>query len=91
MVTLRLRREGSTNHPMYRIVAADSRFPRGGRFIEVLGSYNPKKTEKKLVAKLDRIQYWLTQGAKPSEKLYHLLKVQHLSDLGQTLTKAKPA
>lgn len=90
MVVLRLRREGSKNHPVFRMVAADSRAARDGRFIEVLGNYDPKKTEQKLRAKLDRVQYWLSQGAKPSARLYELLKKQHLADLGQTLTKAKP-
>ncbi len=90
MVKIRLRREGSVNHPKYRMVATDSRASRDGRFIELLGSYEPKKETKKLSAKLDRIQYWLSKGAQPSLRVYQLLKAQHLVDLGQTLTKAKP-
>jgi small subunit ribosomal protein S16 len=73
MVKLRLARAGSKKRPIYRIIAADSRSPRDGRFIESLGQYDP--TRKPPVFDIDdmRLQHWLDQGAQPSETLHKLI------------------
>jgi small subunit ribosomal protein S16 len=62
MVRIRLRREGRKKNPMYRIVVADSRSPREGRFIEIIGTYQPRKTEGAVELKQDRANYWLNVG-----------------------------
>jgi small subunit ribosomal protein S16 len=77
-VRLRLARLGRRNHPVYRIVAADSRCPRDGRHLEVLGTYRPTKsrtTQQKelLLRSEERIQYWLAVGAQPSDRVGWLL------------------
>ncbi len=74
MVTIRLSRHGAKRAPFYRLVATDSRARRGGRFLEIVGHYNPVGTEKNLVVKADRVQYWLDHGAQPSEAVRRLLK-----------------
>ena len=83
-VRIRLSRGGSKKRPFYRIVAADSRAPRDGRFIEKLGTYNPllpQDHEQRLVVNAERVKYWLGIGALPTERLAKLF-----SNLG--LTKA---
>lgn len=80
-VKIRLRRDGAKKRPFYHVVAADSRRARNGRFIEELGYYNPMMAadvEPTLVLKHDRIQYWLSVGAQPSETAAALLKKQGL-------------
>ncbi len=72
-VSIRLRRGGKKKKPFYRIVAADSRSPRDGRFIEILGFYNPIR-EEEFEVKTDRVIYWLGVGAKPSDSVRTLLK-----------------
>ncbi len=74
MVSIRLRREGSLNNPYYRIVVADSRAPRDGRFIEQIGTYQPKKDGKNFALALDRAEYWISKGAKPSETVASFVK-----------------
>ncbi|SEK76316.1 30S ribosomal protein S16 [Pacificibacter marinus] len=74
---IRLARGGSKKRPFYRIVAADSRMPRDGRFIEKLGTYNPllaKDSEDRVIMDLDRVKYWLGQGAQPTERLARMLE-----------------
>ncbi len=71
-VHIRLARAGSKKVPFYRIVAADQRAPRGGRFIERLGTWNPLK--KVLELKRGRVDYWLGQGAQPSATVGRLIK-----------------
>ena len=71
MVRIRLRRMGSKNHPHYRVVVADSRSPRDGRFIETIGHYNPLTGQ--VVIKKDRAVYWISQGARPSKVVDGLL------------------
>lgn len=66
-VKIRLKRVGAKNAPAYRIVVADSRSPRDGRFIEELGFYDPKKTGVNYTLNLDRANYWIKVGAQPSE------------------------
>ena len=73
---IRLSRGGAKKRPFYRIVVADSRSPRDGRFIERLGTYNPmvaKDSETRITLKEDRIKYWLSQGAKPSDRVARFL------------------
>ena len=73
---IRLSRGGAKKRPFYRIVVADSRSPRDGRFIERLGTYNPmvaKDSETRITLKEERIKYWLSQGAKPSDRVARFL------------------
>ncbi|MDO8546018.1 MAG: 30S ribosomal protein S16 [Nitrospirales bacterium] len=74
MVRLRLTRGGRHKRPFYRIVAADSRKPRDGRYIEVLGTYDPLKSPAVVEIKQERVLEWLKQGAQPSVTVHHLLK-----------------
>ena len=74
MVRLRLTRGGRNKRPFYRIVAADSRMPRDGRYIEVLGTYDPLKTPAAVVVKQERVLEWLKKGAQPSVTVHHLLR-----------------
>lgn len=74
---IRLARAGSKKRPFYRIVAADSRMPRDGRFIEKLGTYNPllpKDSEDRVKMNLERVQYWLGQGAQPTDRISRFLE-----------------
>ncbi|MCA8879493.1 MAG: 30S ribosomal protein S16 [Rhodobacteraceae bacterium] len=74
---LRLARGGSKKRPMYRIVAADSRAPRDGRYIERLGTYNPllpKDSEERVKMDLDRVRHWLGQGAEPTDRVSRMLE-----------------
>ena len=75
---IRLARGGSKKRPFYSIVAADSRMPRDGRFIEKLGTYNPllaKDDEKRIVLNIERIQHWISQGAQPTDRIARFLEV----------------
>ncbi len=74
---IRLARGGSKKRPFYRIVAADSRMPRDGRFIEKLGTYNPllpKDSEERVTMNMDRINYWLGEGAQPTDRISRMLE-----------------
>jgi small subunit ribosomal protein S16 len=74
---IRLARGGSKKRPHYAIVAADSRMPRDGRFIEKLGTYNPllaKDSEDRVRMNLERVQYWLSQGAQPTDRIARFLE-----------------
>ncbi len=74
---IRLARGGSKKRPFYRIVAADSRMPRDGRFIEKLGTYNPllpKDSEERVKMDLDRVKHWLDQGAQPTDRVSRFLE-----------------
>ena len=74
MVKIRLRRMGAKKHPFYRLVVADSRSPRDGRFIEHLGYYDPRTEPVKVKIDVDKVMKWLQQGAQPSEAARSLLK-----------------
>ncbi len=74
MVRIRLRREGRKKNPMYRIVVAESTSPREGRFIEIIGTYQPRKTEGAVELKQDRANYWLNVGAQPSDTVRSILR-----------------
>jgi len=72
---IRLRRQGRKHTPFYRIIVADSRSPRGGKYVEMLGWYNPleKKEEKTILLDVERVQHWLSVGAVPTEKTVALI------------------
>lgn len=76
MVVIRLARHGAKKKPFYHIVAADKRMPRDGRFIEKLGFFNPVASgqAEKLRMELERVEYWLSQGAQPSDRVKSLIK-----------------
>jgi small subunit ribosomal protein S16 len=74
-VKLRLTRVGKTKQPQYRIVAADARAPRDGRFIEILGQYNPRTEPSTLKIDNDKAVKWLSQGAQPTERVKKLLEI----------------
>ena len=73
MVKIRLRRVGAKKQPSYRVVVTDSRSPRDGRFIETIGFYNPRTEPPTVEIKEDRVLYWLSQGAQPTEAVAGLL------------------
>jgi small subunit ribosomal protein S16 len=73
MVKIRLRRVGAKKQPSYRVVVADSRSPRDGRFIETIGFYNPRTEPSAVEIKEDRALYWLSQGAQPTDAVAGLL------------------
>ena len=80
---IRLARGGSKKRPFYRIVAADSRMPRDGRFIEKLGTYNPllpKDSEDRVKMDVERIQHWLAQGAQPTDRIARMLEAAGLKE-----------
>ena len=74
MVKIRLRRMGAKKAPFYRVVVADSRFPRDGRFIEEIGIYNPVANPAELNVDVERAQAWIKTGAQPTETVRDLLK-----------------
>ncbi|MEZ5219642.1 MAG: 30S ribosomal protein S16 [Ilumatobacteraceae bacterium] len=74
-VKLRLTRVGKTKQPQYRIVAADSRSPRDGRFIEILGQYNPRTEPSTISLDGDKVIAWLNKGAQPTERVRKLLEI----------------
>jgi ribosomal protein S16 len=73
-VKIRMARHGTKKKPFYRIVVADSEAPRNGAFIEIVGTFDPRAKEKKVILKADRIKLWLSRGAIPSETVKHMLK-----------------
>ncbi|MBT0959288.1 30S ribosomal protein S16 [Alphaproteobacteria bacterium KMM 3653] len=80
---IRLARGGSKKRPFYRIVAADSRMPRDGRFIEKLGTYNPllpKDSEERVKMNMERVQYWLGEGAQPTDRISRMLEAAGVVD-----------
>jgi small subunit ribosomal protein S16 len=93
-VRIRLRRVGRKKSPMYRIVVADSRSPRDGKFIEILGQYHPQQGSNAVALNTDRANYWLDNGAQASDTVRSLLrragvlKARHEARLGAKLTAA---
>ncbi len=73
-VKIRLARHGAKKRPFYRIVVADSEAPRDGRFLETVGTYNPLRDPAEIAVKQERVQYWLDQGATPTDTVKSLLK-----------------
>ncbi len=88
MVRIRLRRQGKTKQPTYRVVVADARSPRDGKFIEIIGHYNPVRQPKVLEIKADRARYWLGVGAQPSDTVTYLLKQVNVLDESGTVIPA---
>src|SRR5256885_5021863 len=90
-VRIRLRRTGRKRAPMFRIVVADSRSPRDGKFIEIVGQYAPRQGETALNLRTDRVNYWLDHGALPTDTVRSLLrragilKTRHEQRLGRSL------
>jgi small subunit ribosomal protein S16 len=76
MLSIRLRRTGTTKRPYYRVVVADSRAWRDGRFVEVLGHYDPRKDPAVVKIDAERARYWIAQGARASDTVRSLLKGQ---------------
>jgi small subunit ribosomal protein S16 len=93
-VKIRLRRTGRKKQPTYRIVVADSRSPRDGKFIEIIGQYMPRSGDKALNLLNDRVNYWLDSGAQPTDTVRSLLrkagvlKARHETRLGRKLNAA---
>jgi len=73
-VKIRLARYGAKKKPFYRVVVTDSRFPRDGRFLEVVGTYDPRNKATGLNLKVQAIQEWITRGAEPSDTVRKLLR-----------------
>lgn len=73
-VQIRLSRWGMNKQPHYRVVVADKRKPRDGAFIEVIGTYDPRKKEKKVVLSKERLEYWIKNGACPTQTLSELIR-----------------
>ncbi len=77
-VKLRLTRVGSKKNPIYRVVAADSRSPRDGKFIEIVGRYNPQTDPSTIELDEQKVQAWLAKGAQPTESVARLLKAKNI-------------
>ena len=94
-VRIRMKRMGRKNRPYYRIVAIDGRQPRDGRVLEELGTYDPaiRETDNRVTLVPDRIKYWMSVGAKPSEKVAVLLKkyMEKFEQQAQAPAPATPA
>ena len=94
-IKIRLARGGSKKRPFYRIVAAASRMPRDGRYIEKLGTYNPllpKDSETRVVMNLDRVKHWLGEGAQPTDRVSRMLEAADVlpKKTRANMTKAEP-
>ena len=88
-VSIRLRREGSKNRPYYRVVVADSRSPRDGKFIEILGTYDPKLTGQNSSFSVERAEYWMSKGARPSDTVRSLIKKQKKTVTAEPASEAE--
>jgi small subunit ribosomal protein S16 len=73
-VRIRLKRIGAKNNPIFRIVVADGRSPRDGRFLEEIGTYTPGRKSDKVKVDLERAKYWISKGAQPSETVASFIK-----------------
>jgi len=73
-VRIRMKRVGAKNAPFFRIVVADGRSPRDGRFIEELGTYQPRRKDRNFTLDVERVTYWLSKGAQPSETVASFIK-----------------
>jgi small subunit ribosomal protein S16 len=77
-VKLRLTRVGSKKNPIYRVVAADSRSPRDGKFLEIVGRYNPQTDPSTIELDEEKVKAWLDKGAQPTESVARLLKAKNI-------------
>jgi small subunit ribosomal protein S16 len=82
MVRIRLRRMGAKKQPTYRFVVSDARSPRDGRFIEIVGHYNPRTEPKTVVVNDEKVKEWLAKGAQPSDPVRRLLAERGLVERG---------
>jgi small subunit ribosomal protein S16 len=89
MVRLRLRRVGGKGQPSYRIVAADKESPRDGRFLEILGFYNPRTNPSTITLKEDRIYDWMSKGAQPSESVQKIFRSAGLLERYERLSNGE--
>ncbi len=89
-VSIRLRREGSKNRPYYRVVVADSRGPRDGKFIEIIGTYDPKLTGQNSSFSVERAEYWISKGARPSDTVRSLIKKQRKTITAEPASEPEP-
>jgi small subunit ribosomal protein S16 len=89
MIRIRLRRIGSTHQPYYRVVVADKEAPRDGRFVEIVGQYNPKTMPATIKFDEERVYHWLNVGAQPSESVAKLFKVVKLDERFARLKKGE--
>ena len=83
-VKIRLARRGAKKKPFYRIVAADSQFPRDGRFLEIVGTYDPNLNPAAIVLHEDKLNYWLEQGAVPTVTVASLIKKARKAASGES-------
>ncbi len=91
MVKIRLRRMGAKKQPTYRFVVTDARAPRDGRFIEIVGHYNPRSEPKTIVVDEEKVKVWLAKGAQPSDPVRRLLAAKGLVERGHVPeSKRKP-
>lgn len=74
MVKIRLKRAGAKKAPFYKVVVADSRYPRDGRFIEEIGTYNPMTDPSEINIKAEKVEEWIKKGAQPTDTVKSLLK-----------------
>jgi small subunit ribosomal protein S16 len=91
VVKLRLMRMGKKKQPTYRVVAADARSPRNGRFIEIVGHYDPRRDPSVISIDNDKAVAWLLKGAQPTETVEKLLKISGAWDQFKTGVRAEPA
>jgi small subunit ribosomal protein S16 len=90
MVRIRLRRIGLKGQPTYRIVAADKESPRDGRFLEILGFYNPRTQPATIHVKEDRVYHWMKNGALPTESVEQVFKSAGILDRYERFKKGEP-
>ena len=90
-VTIRLKRMGRTNSPFYRVVAADNRYATDGRFLEILGWYDPNKPGTNFKLKMDRVEEWISNGAEVSDTAKSLVKKGRLLQASAPAAEAVPA
>ena len=91
MLKIRLRRTGQKHQPSYRIVVADKDSPRDGRFVEILGHYNPRTEPVTFEVKADRVQHWVSQGAQPTETVHRLLHARGIIETEPPKRVTKPS
>jgi len=89
MVRLRFRRVGMKGQPSYRIVAADKESPRDGRYLEIIGFYNPRTEPATVTVKEDRVFHWMKNGAKPTESVEQVLKTAGTMDRWERFKKGE--
>ena len=91
-VKIRLARHGAKKRPFYRIVVADSEAPRDGRFLETVGTYNPLRDPAEIAVKQERVQYWLDQGAQPTDRIARMLEAAGVKEKTErkNMKKAEP-